>query len=174
MGIAAGELIGPLIRVVNPNIVDLYAHDDACFHNLLAVALKERHPKEVLKTALNLLGTGQLSLTKVAVMLREDVDPRDFRAMLRELWYRFEPEERMLIIPDRAARYPGLHLLPAARREQGGLRCHRRGGDQRAATRPRWPTRPGQDRRVVAHRLLDGGFLVVEGPAGAPGGARER
>ena len=47
----------------------------------------------------NLLGTGQLSLTKVAIMVREGVDPRSFTQLLRELWYRFEPENRMLLIP---------------------------------------------------------------------------
>ncbi|HSR14610.1 MAG TPA: UbiD family decarboxylase, partial [Gemmatimonadales bacterium] len=89
LGLAVGEMVGPLIRLVNPNIVDLFAHDAAGFHNLLAVGCKERHPKEVIKTAFNLLGTGQLSLTKCAVMVREDVNPRDWDALLRELWYRW-------------------------------------------------------------------------------------
>ena len=59
----------------------------------------ERHPKEALKVALNLLGTGQLSLTKVTVLVREDVPVRSFPAMLRELWYRFDPGDRMLLLP---------------------------------------------------------------------------
>ena len=172
MGIAAGEIIGPLIRVVNPNIVDLYAHDDACFHNLLAVALKERHPKEVLKTAFNLLGTGQLSLTKVAVMLREGVNPRDFRAMLRELWYRFEPEERMLIIP----------IAPLDTLDYTSFRLHVGSklifdATGEAVTSEPPPTAvhdpAGHDRRVLGHRLLDGGFLVVKVRQRAAGGARE-
>ena len=79
-----GEMVGPLIRMINPNVVDLYAYENASFHNLLGVALKERHPKEVIKTAFNLLGTGQLSLTKVMVLVREDVNPRSFDALLRE------------------------------------------------------------------------------------------
>ena len=49
--------------------------------------------------ALNLLGTGQLSLTKVTVLVREDVPVRSFPAMLRELWYRFDPTDRMLLLP---------------------------------------------------------------------------
>jgi 4-hydroxy-3-polyprenylbenzoate decarboxylase len=99
LGIASGELVGPLIRAILPAVRDLYAFDAASFHNLLGVAQTERHPKESLKTALALLGTGQLSLTKVALMVRETVNPRDFRALLRELWHRFEPRERMLLLP---------------------------------------------------------------------------
>jgi len=99
LGIAAGEMIGPLIKVINPNIVDMCAYAGAGFHNLLVVSLKERHPKEVLKTAMSLLGTGQLSLTKVMVMVGPDCDPHDFRAVLRQIRARFEPEDHMWILP---------------------------------------------------------------------------
>lgn len=99
LGIASGEMVGPLIKALLPAVRDLYAFDAASFHNLLGVAQTERHPKESLKTALALLGTGQLSLTKVALMVRETVDPRNFRALLRELWHRFEPRDRMLLLP---------------------------------------------------------------------------
>lgn len=99
LGIASGEMVGPLIKAILPAVHDLYAFDAASFHNLLGVAQTERHPKESLKTALALLGTGQLSLTKVALMVHETVDPRNFRALMRELWHRFEPKERMLLLP---------------------------------------------------------------------------
>jgi len=99
LGIAAGEMIGPLIKVINPNIVDMCAYAGAGFHNLLVVSLQERHPKEVLKTAMSLLGTGQLSLTKVMVMVGPDCDPHDFRAVLRQIRARFEPEDHMWILP---------------------------------------------------------------------------
>ncbi len=160
MGIAAGEMIGPLIRIINPNVVDLYAYDDAGFHNLLAVALKERHPKEVLKTALALLGTGQLALTKVAVMLREDVPVRSFPALLRELWYRFEPEQRMLLLPIGAL--DTLDYTSYVMHVGSKLVLDAAGGPVTDQPPPRAVADPaGFDRRVTGHRLLDGGFLVV-------------
>jgi 4-hydroxy-3-polyprenylbenzoate decarboxylase len=160
MGIAVGEVVGPLIRLINPNIVDLAAYDAAGFHNLLVVACKERHPKEVLKTAFNLLGTGQLSLTKMAVMVREDVDPRDFSALLRELWYRFEPEERMLLIP----------IAPLDTLDYTSFKLHvgsklvfdATGEPVTSETPPTDVIDPARlDHRVLAHKLLDGGFLIV-------------
>src|SRR5215813_8292963 len=99
LGIAAGEMIAPLIKIINPNIVDMCAYAGAGFHNLLVVALKERHPKEVLKTALSLLGTGQLSLTKVMILVGPDCDPHDFRAVLRHVRTRFEPEDHLWLLP---------------------------------------------------------------------------
>ncbi len=160
MGIAVGEMIGPLIRMINPNVVDLYAFENASFHNLLGVSLKERHPKEVLKTAFNLLGTGQLALTKVTILVRENVNPRDFDALLRELWYRFEPEERMLLLP----------IAPLDTLDYTSYRMHvgsklvldATGEPLTSDPPPRAVADPASaDRRVVRHRLMEGGFLVV-------------
>ncbi len=159
MGIAVGEMVGPLIRLVNPNIVDLHASDAAGFHNLLVVACKERHPKEVLKTAFNLLGTGQLSLTKMAVMVREDVDPRSLSAVFRELWHRFDPEERMLVIP----------IAPLDTLDYTSFRMHVGSKLVLDATGEPVVTEPpptaipdpsALDHRIVRHRLLEG-LLVV-------------
>jgi 4-hydroxybenzoate decarboxylase subunit C len=172
MGVAVGEMVGPLIRMINPNIVDLYAFENASFHNLLAVSLKERHPKEVLKTAFNLLGTGQLSLTKVTVLVREDVNPRSFDALLRELWYRFEPEERMLLLP----------IAPLDTLDYTSYRMHvgsklvldATGEAMTSDPPPRSVTDPASfDGRVARHRLLEGGFLVVE-TRGEPRAVLER
>jgi UbiD family decarboxylase len=160
LGIAAGELIGPLVRVLNPNITGLYAYDAACFHNLLGVALKERHPGEVLKTALNLLGTGQLSLTKVAVMVREEVDPRSFSALLSELWRRFEPGERMLLLP----------IAPLDTLDYTSFTMHVGSKVVFDATgEPVTPDAPPReiadptafDARITGWKVLAGGFVVV-------------
>ena len=99
LGMASGEMLGPLIQLLHPNVVDLSAYVGAGFHNLLVVSVKERHPKEVLKTAMALLGTGQLSLTKVMVLVRGDRDPRDFRGVLRDIGQRFDPEDHMWLLP---------------------------------------------------------------------------
>jgi UbiD family decarboxylase len=160
MGIAAGELIGPLIRVINPNVVDLSAYDDAGFHNLLAVALKERHPKEVLKTALALLGTGQLALTKVLVTVREDVPVRSFPALLRELWYRFEPEQRMILLPIGAL--DTLDYTSYVMHVGSKLVMDATGEPVTSEPPPRAIPDPAAfDGRVVRHRLMEGGFLLV-------------
>ena len=99
IGMAAGRMVGPLIRLINPNIVDMCAYVGAGFHNLLAVALDERHPREVLKTAMSLLGTGQLSLTKVMVLVRAEENPSDFRRVLSEIGHRMSLEDHLLLLP---------------------------------------------------------------------------
>lgn len=160
LGIAAGEMIGPLVRLLNPNITDLYAHDAACFHNLLAVAVRERHPKEVLKTALALLGTGQLALTKVAVMVREHVDPRSFSALLGELWRRFEPRDRMLLIP--IAPLDTLDYTSFQMHVGSKLVLDATGEPVTAEPPPaQIPDPTVFDARITSWKVLAGGFVVV-------------
>jgi 4-hydroxy-3-polyprenylbenzoate decarboxylase len=160
MGMAAGEMIGPLIRVISPNIVDLHASVGAGFHNLLMVSLKERHPKEVLKTALSLLGTGQLSLTKVMILVREDVNPRRFDAVLRELWFRFEPQERLLLLP--LAPLDTLDFTSFTMHVGSKLVLDASGEPVTQTEPPRAVNDPRTfDRRISRFKLLDGGFLVV-------------
>ncbi|HEX7919275.1 MAG TPA: UbiD family decarboxylase [Gemmatimonadales bacterium] len=160
IGIAVGDIVGPLIKLVNPNIVDLFAHDDAVFHNLLTVSCKERHPKEVLKTAFNLLGTGQLALNKVTLMVRPDVPVRDFRRGLRELWHRFEPEERMLLIgnaPLDTLDYTSFKLHVGSK-----LILDATGDVLQPNDPPKQVGDPSAfDRRVKKHALIEG-FLVVQ------------
>lgn len=159
LGIAAGEMIGPLIKVINPNIMDMCAYAGAGFHNLLVVSLKERHPKEVLKTAMSLLGTGQLSLTKVLVLVGPDRDPRDFRAVLRDLWHRFEPEDHMWLLP-----FAPLDTLDftSFKMHVGSKLVFDATGDVLNNGDPPQNVNPQQyDPRVEGWKLLDGGFLVV-------------
>jgi 4-hydroxy-3-polyprenylbenzoate decarboxylase len=159
IGIAAGAMVGPLIRLINPNIVDMCAYVGAGFHNLLVVALKERHPKEVLKTAMSLLGTGQLSLTKVMVLVGPQTDPRDFRAVLRDLWRRFEPENHMLLLPFApldTLDFTSFHMHVGSKLILDAAGEILNAADPPAGADPR-QYEPG----VEEWRLLDGGFLVV-------------
>jgi 4-hydroxy-3-polyprenylbenzoate decarboxylase len=159
LGIAAGRMIGPLIKVINPNVADMCAYAGAGFHNLLVVALKERHPKEVLKTAMSLLGTGQLSLTKVMVLVGADRRPRDFRAVLRDIWYRFTPEEHMWLLP--LAPLDTLDFTSFKMHIGSKLIIDATGGILAKSHPPREADPRPFDPRIENWKLLDGGFLVI-------------
>ena len=55
--------------------------------------------KEAKKTALGLMGTGQLSLTKAIILVDGDVDPRDRDAVFGSLARNFDPAEDFMLIP---------------------------------------------------------------------------
>jgi len=159
LGIAAGEMIGPLIRVINPNIVDMCAYAGAGFHNLLVVALKERHPKEILKTAMSLLGTGQLSLTKVMVLIGPECDPGNFGAVLREIGNRFDPEDHMWLLP-----FAPLDTLDftSFKMHVGSKLVIDAAGEMRSMTGSVRHEDPQRfDNRIENFRLLEGTLLVI-------------
>lgn len=102
IGNAVQEMLGPLVKVIHPEIEDLWAYYETGFHSLLAVSVRERYHKEGIKSALGLLGIGQTSLTKVLVLVSEGVDVRDFRAVLREIKTNFSSSEDFLLLPGTA------------------------------------------------------------------------
>jgi 4-hydroxy-3-polyprenylbenzoate decarboxylase len=99
LGNAVQEMVGPLIRLIHPEIKDLWAYFETGFHNLLVISIDERYYKESVRTALALMGTGQLSLTKCGVLVDGDVDVRDFDAVLRALRDNFDPASDFLLLP---------------------------------------------------------------------------
>jgi len=99
MGEAVQEFFAGVLRVIHPEVVDLWAYFEAGFHNLLAVSVENRFAREARKTALGLLGTGQLSLTKCVVLLDEDVNPRDRAAVFGAIARNFDAAEDFLLIP---------------------------------------------------------------------------
>lgn len=99
IGNATQEILGPLIKVIHHEIEDVWAYFEAGFHNLLVVSVRQRFYKEAVKTGLALMGTGQLALTKCLILVDEDVDVRDFDAVLRALGRGFECERDFLLLP---------------------------------------------------------------------------
>ena len=160
LGLAAGEMVGPLIKLIHPNVVDLAAYVGAGFHNLLVASVKERHPKEVLKTAMALLGTGQLSLTKVLVLVGADRDPRDFRAVLRRYRAALRPRRPHVAPALRPAGHARLHVVHHARGQQAGSSTPVARFCERSHQLLRW-TSGEFDSRIERWKLLEGGFLVL-------------
>jgi len=99
MGQAVQEFFAGVLKVIHPEVRDLWAYFEAGFHNLLVVAVENRFAKEAKKTALGLLGTGQLSLTKVVVLVDADVNPRDARAVFEQIARHFDPAEDLMLLP---------------------------------------------------------------------------
>lgn len=73
----------PLLKMLRAGISDLWAYPETGFHPLAVAAVKQRYAREALKHALGVLGSGQLSLTKVLIVVDHDVDVRDFAAVSR-------------------------------------------------------------------------------------------
>lgn len=99
MGEAVQDMFAGVLKVIHPEIVDLWAYFEAGFHNVLVVAVENRFAREARKTALGLMGTGQLSLTKCIVLVDADVNPRDRDAVFRAVSRNFDAAEDLMVLP---------------------------------------------------------------------------
>ena len=97
LGNAVQEMFLPLLRFTRPEVRDAWAHYETGFHALFTVSMRPRYEKESLKTAFSILGEGQVALTKVCVVVREDVDCRDARQVLLQMRRRFDPSRDVII-----------------------------------------------------------------------------
>ena len=99
LGDAVQEFLNPFVKMLRPEVRDLWAYFEAGFHNLLVVSVRTRYTKEPMKTALGLFGEGQLALTKCIVLVGPEVNPRDWTAVLKAIGRHFRPEHDFLLLP---------------------------------------------------------------------------
>ena len=99
IGHAIQEMLLPMIRLIHPEIRDIWAYYETGFHSLAVASVHQRFGKEGMKAALGMLGTGQMALTKCMVLVDADVDARDFSAVLRALRDHFDPSQDFLLLP---------------------------------------------------------------------------
>ncbi|HET6347687.1 MAG TPA: UbiD family decarboxylase [Candidatus Krumholzibacteria bacterium] len=98
MGDASQMILGPLIRLIRPEVRDVWAYYQAGFHNLLVASVESRYTREPVRTALGLLGEGQLGLSKVLIMVDASVNARDFNEVLQAIRQNFDPREHFHLI----------------------------------------------------------------------------
>lgn len=99
IGDATQEMVGPLMKLLRPELTGLWAYYEAGFHNLLVASVKVRYRREAVKTGLALLSESQLSLTKCVILVDAHVNPRDFNAVLDAIRKNFDPARKLTIIP---------------------------------------------------------------------------
>jgi UbiD family decarboxylase len=98
IGEALEDMMLPLLKMIKPAIRDVWAYPETGFHPLAVVSVTERYKHEGLKCAFSILGEGQLSLTKVVVIVDGGVDVRDFRKVSREIARNFDPQDDLYLI----------------------------------------------------------------------------
>jgi 4-hydroxybenzoate decarboxylase subunit C len=162
MGEAVQEMFTGILKVIHPEIVDLWAYFEAGFHNLLVVAVENRFAKEAKKTALGLMGTGQLSLTKAIVLVDPEVNPRDRAAVFGALARNFDPAEDFLLLPGVPLDTLDFTSYTMNLGSKMILDAQTKPGRTPALPLASVPDARAFDERVLASRLAWGGMLVAQ------------
>lgn len=99
LGDAAQLATKPLIRLMRKEVRDMWSYYESGFHNLLVVSCDSRYSREQMKTAFGILGEGQLSLTKVMVLVDSRTDPSDIKSVARAISRNFRVETDFRLLP---------------------------------------------------------------------------
>lgn len=162
LGVAASEMFSPLIKIIQPEIKDMWAYPEAGFHNLLAVAVDERYPKGGIKAMLALFGTGQLLLTKCMITVSSDVNTKDFSAVLKEIGENFDPKEDFFLVqwaPLDTLDFTSGKMNVGSKMGINAVRKNSAGKKRYAKTLPNPREKHSE---IKGFRLLDGGFCVIQ------------
>ena len=85
LGEAIGDALLPVLKFQHRDVVDTFLPLETGFHNLAIVSSKQRFPRQARKTALGLLGAGQMMFLKVVVVVDEDHVVKDLDSLLDAL-----------------------------------------------------------------------------------------
>ena len=85
LGEAIGDALLPVLKFQHRDVVDTFLPLETGFHNLAVVSSKQRFPRQARKTALGLLGAGQMMFLKVVVVVDENHQVKDLDALLDAL-----------------------------------------------------------------------------------------
>jgi len=72
----------PLIRMFHPEVVDFSMPAAGWFQGLAIISIKKRYPGQATKVMMGLWGMGQLSLTKMFVVVDEDINVHDMNDVI--------------------------------------------------------------------------------------------
>ncbi len=94
------EILSPLFPVVMPSVRKIWSYGETGYHSLAAAVVQERYKREALMSGFRILGEGQLSLTKFLLLIGEDVDLTNFRAVLTHILERARFETDLYLFPN--------------------------------------------------------------------------
>jgi 4-hydroxy-3-polyprenylbenzoate decarboxylase len=88
----------PLIRMFHPEVVDFSMPAAGWFQGLAIISIKKRYPGQAKKVMMGLWGMGQLSLTKMFVVVDEDVNVHDMNDVIWAITTRVDAARDVIII----------------------------------------------------------------------------
>ncbi len=88
----------PLIRMLQPEVVDYSMPSAGWFQGLAIISIKKRYPGQAKKVMMGLWGMGQLSLTKTFVVVDDDIDVHDMNDVIWAITTRADAARDTIII----------------------------------------------------------------------------
>src|SRR5207247_5332088 len=88
----------PLIKIFQPEVTDFSMPSSGWFQGLALISIKKRYPGQAKKVMMGLWGMGQLSLTKIFVVVDDDVNIHDPNDVIWAITTRVDAARDVMII----------------------------------------------------------------------------
>jgi 4-hydroxy-3-polyprenylbenzoate decarboxylase len=99
LGMALNELFVPLLTKQFPEIVDFYLPPEACSYRLAAVSVRKQYPGHAKRVMFGVWSfLRQFMYTKFVIVVDDDIDVRDWKAVLWALSTRVDPARDCLVV----------------------------------------------------------------------------
>ncbi|HPP75365.1 MAG TPA: menaquinone biosynthesis decarboxylase [Armatimonadota bacterium] len=95
---ATERIFLPLIKTQIPELVDMNLPVEGVFHNLAVVSIRKRYPGHARKVMHALWGMGQMSFTKIIIVVDEHVNVQDMHEVLWRLGNNIDPERDVCFV----------------------------------------------------------------------------
>ncbi len=101
IGEALNQLFVPLVRQQFPEIVDCYLPPEACSYRVAIASIRKRYPGQARRLMLGLWSMlPQFSYTKLLIVVDDDIDIRDWRAVMWAVSTRSDSSRDLVTISD--------------------------------------------------------------------------
>jgi 4-hydroxy-3-polyprenylbenzoate decarboxylase len=98
LGKATERLFLPLLRLVQPEIVDLELPLEGVFHNCAIVSIRKSYPGHARKIVNAVWGMGQMMFTKFVVIVDEHVDVHDPSEVAWRVFNNVDPQRDCMVV----------------------------------------------------------------------------
>jgi len=88
----------PLIRMFQPEVIDFAMPAAGWFQGMAIISIKKRYPGQARKVMMGLWGLGQLALTKIFIVLDDDVNVHDMDDVIWAMTTRVDAARDVMII----------------------------------------------------------------------------
>ena len=98
LGKATERLFLPLLRLVQPEIVDMDLPIEGVFHDCAIISIRKTYPGQARKIMSAVWGTGQMMFTKFVVVVDEHVDVHDYSEVTWRVFNNVDPRRDCLVV----------------------------------------------------------------------------
>jgi 4-hydroxy-3-polyprenylbenzoate decarboxylase len=98
LGKATERLFLPLLRLVQPEIVDMDLPIEGVFHDCAIISIRKHYPGQARKVMNAVWGMGQMMFTKFVVVVDEHVDVHDYGEVAWRVFNNVDPRRDCLVV----------------------------------------------------------------------------